>query len=163
MGLLCDYFAAQTDEIAASTIDWVGGPSRPGKRARRGLLRRGPLLESFSTVDMKGIEPTVQMATLEAIITGRSADAILGETVGNTVAARDGGQRVVVRLTDTLQAALVQATDEELADAVERWAHTEEFWGQGDPMDLRPLVHELASVAKEASHRGQRLYCWVCV
>jgi hypothetical protein len=31
VGLLCDYFAAPNDVIAAATIDWPGGPARPGK------------------------------------------------------------------------------------------------------------------------------------
>ena len=41
VGLLCDYFAAPTDDIAASTIDWVGGPSQPGEGPKQGLFRRG--------------------------------------------------------------------------------------------------------------------------
>jgi hypothetical protein len=161
VGLLCDYFAASTDDIAASTIDWVGGPSLPGKAAKRGLFRRGPSPEPFRAVGMKGIEPTVQMATLEALLTGRALDENLQKTMGLTIAERDRGERVVVRLTDTLKAALAHATDEELDVAVDRWAQTEEFWGQGDPAILRPQVRELAEIARNAAQQGLRLYCWV--
>jgi hypothetical protein len=163
VGLLCDYFAAPTDDIAASTIDWVGGPSQPAKGPKQGLFRRGPSPEPIRTVDMKGVEPVVQMATLEAILTGRSITGILDETTGLTVANRDRGERVVVRLTMSMQQALAQATDEELTAAIDRWAQTEEFWGQGDPAALRPLVSELAEMARDASQQGLRLYCWVCV
>jgi hypothetical protein len=80
MRLLCDWFAAPTDDIAASTIDWVGGPSWPGKRPRQGLVRRGLWPERLRTIDMNGVEPTIQVATLEAILTGRSIAGILDET-----------------------------------------------------------------------------------
>jgi hypothetical protein len=162
VGLLCDYFAAPTDETAASTIDWIGGPSqRKGPKQR--LFRRGPSREPFRTVDMTGVEPTVQMATLEAILTGRSITEILEETTRLIIADRDHGERVVVRLTPSLQAALAQATDDELATAVERWSETDEFWGQGDPATLQPLVGQLGALARDASQKGLRLYCWVCV
>jgi hypothetical protein len=124
VGLLCDYFAAATDEIAASTIDWAAGLSQPGKGPRRGLFRRGPSPQPIRTVEMKGIEPTVQMATLEAILTARPVRGILDQTIGLVIADRDQGERVVVRLTDSLQAALGQASEDELASAVARWSET---------------------------------------
>ena len=163
MGILCDYFAAPTDDIAASAIDWVGGPAQPGKGPKQGLFRRGPSPEPFRTVDMKGIEPTVQMATLEAALTARPISRILDETIGLVIADRDQGERVVVRLTGSLQSALARATDDELASAVDRWSETGEFRGRGDPAILRPLVGELADMARNASQQGLRLYCWVCV
>ena len=112
---------------------------------------------------MKGIEPTVQMATLEAALTARPISRILDETIGLVIADRDQGEHVVARLTGSLQTALAQATDDELASAADRWSETEEFQGRGDPAILRPLVGELAEMARNASQHGLRLYCWVCV
>ena len=112
---------------------------------------------------MNGVEPTVQMATLEAILTGRPTAQVLEETTGLVIAQRDGGGRTVVCLTASLQEALAQATDEELAAAIDRWAQTEEFWGRGDPAILLPVARELADLARDATREGQRLYCWVCV
>jgi hypothetical protein len=43
------------------------------------------------------------------------------------------------------------------------WSQTEEFFGRGDPQILAGLLHELAELARRARHRGERLYCWVCV
>jgi hypothetical protein len=54
---------------------------------------------------MKGIEPTVQMATLEAALTARPISGILDETIGLVIADRDQGERVVVRLTGSLEMA----------------------------------------------------------
>jgi hypothetical protein len=112
---------------------------------------------------MEGIEPTVPIAALEALLTGRALEENLQETLGLTIAERDRGELVVVRLTDTLQAALAHASDDELAVAVDRWAQTEEFWGQGDPAILRPQVRELAEIARNAAQQGLRLYCWLCL
>lgn len=61
MGLLCDYFLAGSDEAAAGTIGWIGGPGAAS-----------PPDQAFEVVDGSGIEPVVQMGTLESILTGRS-------------------------------------------------------------------------------------------
>lgn len=161
MGLLCDYFAAPDDDAAAATIDWVGGPSQPGKKRR--LLRRESMPEPFAVVDMKGVEPTVQMGSLEEILTGRPYDEVIADPTGDVIASRDGGERVVVRLTETLQEALAEATEAQLVEAVERWAQTEEFWGQGDPAILRPEVEQLAGLARTSVQQDTRLYCWACL
>lgn len=66
---LCDHFTAPSDEIAASTIDWDGGPSRLDAE-KRGLLRRSRTQERPPTVDLNGVEPFVQMRTLDEISEG---------------------------------------------------------------------------------------------
>ena len=76
MGVLCDYFTAPCDEIAAATIDWEGGPSSPAPE-KRGMLRRSRKSEPLPTVDFKGVEPFVKMGTLEGILTGRTFDEVL--------------------------------------------------------------------------------------
>jgi hypothetical protein len=96
-------------------------------------------------------------------LTGRSVDEVLDETIGLVIASRNQGERVVARLTKTLQEALAEANDEQLTRATEEWAQTEEFWGHGDPVVLRPQVDALAAIARAASQRGFHLYCWVCV
>ena len=161
MGVLCDYFEAPSDAEAAATIDWVGGPSQPERK--RSLLGRSRATAGFEVVDMKGIEPTVQMGTLEEILTARPFEEILDETLNAIVAERDGGERLVVRLTKTLQDALASASDERLREAAGRWAETDEFWGHGDPEVLAEVLAELASLARRANGKGSRLYCWVCV
>jgi hypothetical protein len=76
---------------------------------------------------------------------------------------RDEGERLVVRLTDTLTGALAGATDERLAEVAGPWSLTEEFWGQGDRQVLTSFRHQLRQLAHAAQERSERLYCWVCV
>jgi hypothetical protein len=150
MGILCDYFAASSDEQAASVIDRDGGP-RQGDPA-------------FPTVDAKGIVPMVMMGTLEALLTGRTYDEVTAaHPVAEPVAVRDEGERLVVRLAGTLSGALADASDERLAEVAVPWSETEEFWGAGDPAELTPVLRDLAALARRARSDGQHLYCWMCV
>jgi hypothetical protein len=181
MALLCDYFLASSDEDAASVIDRIGGPgARPPWTApvpshRPGLLRRrvetppqptpvAPAEPVFPTVSGNGIEPVVQMGTLEALLTGRTYDDVMAEHPGGReVAVNDGGERLVMRLSDELSEALADATENALAAAAVPWAQTEEFWGQGDPQILERFLRNLAGLARQARDTDRRLYCWLCI
>lgn len=162
MGVLCEYFSAPSDEAAAVTIDWDGGPSRPDA-AKRGLLRRGHGPEPLPTVDFGGVEPTVQMGTLDEILTGTPFEEVLADTTSAIIAERDSGERLVVRLSTRLQTALAAADTERLREAAIPWAATEEFFGVGDPEELGDRLVELSVLARLAERRGQRVYCWLCV
>ena len=144
MGLLVEYFTAPTDEAAASTID--GGPARSGL----------PVLDEWN------IEPSIQMANLEEVLTGRSWKeiAVGGDGV---VADRDGGERLVLRLTDTLVDALVSSTPEQLELTAGSWSRAEEFYGQADPEMLTEFLAALSGLAREAGAGGRNVYCWVSV
>ena len=140
MGVLTDYFAADDDAAAAGVID---RGSRP-----------------YDTVDAKGIDPIVQMGTLEVLLAGGDLDALI-TAPGRVLAVRDGGQRLVCTVTDTLAAALARATDEDLQRVAGPWSQTEEFWGGVGPEDLMPFLRDMAGLASRARDRGRRLYCWV--
>jgi hypothetical protein len=146
MGNLYDYFAAADDEAAASAFDLVGGPAAGG----------------FDTVPLKGIDPAVQMGTLEELLTGRPYDAII-EDPRQGADVRTAGEEVaehgVITLTDTLAAALADADRRRLAEVAEPWSETEEFWGDADPDILADALWELAGLAGRARDRGHRLYC----
>jgi hypothetical protein len=151
MGVLCDYFAASSDEVATATIDLPGGPAADSGG-------------SFDMVSGNGIDPVVQMGTLEALLTGRGYDEIAQRHVPSAiVVSREDGGRLVVRLTGELQAALSHADDARLAVVAVPWSQTEEFWGQGDPADAASWLGELAGLARRATTRRERLYCWTCV
>jgi len=178
MGLLTDYFAAATDDAAASVLKRVGGPgsqevaiSRPGPE-KRGLFGRkqsaptvevvtDPRLAVFDTVGLGGIDPIVQMGTLEEILTGRDYDDVVSED--RVVADADGGEQLVVRLSPELTAALSESTDASLVEAASRWSQTEEFWGAADPSDLADQLRGLAGLTRRATARGDRVYCWLSV
>ncbi|MFD6067792.1 hypothetical protein [Amycolatopsis lurida] len=146
MGVLFDYFAAPDHDAAATTIDLDGGPAEA----------------SFPTVALKGLDPFVQLGTLESLLTGADYDTVIERDLA-PVAMADDGARLVVALTEELSAALSDADEARLREVAEPWSRTEEFGGQADPADLVAVLTELAQLARTATTRGDRLYCWVCV
>jgi hypothetical protein len=169
MGVLFDYFSAVSDQAAASAISRPGGPGTPppGPRHRgwpRGRQADTPAEAPFDTISVKGIDPLVQLGTLEALLTGRDYEQIVaGPRAGHVIANQDGGERLVVTLTDELQTALADADDAQLASVAVPWSQTDEFSGQGDPQVLASLLHELTELARRARIKKERMYCWVCV
>ncbi|WP_203719430.1 hypothetical protein [Asanoa siamensis] len=180
MGVLYDYFAAASDANAAATVDLDGGPGgalpvSPELRAaiaagdRDALTRllrpRVRLSEhGLQVLSVKGIDPVVQMGTLEELLTGVSTDVIFARPrSGLVVAVRDEGERLVLSLNDELQRALIAQPPDRLAAVAVPWLATEEFGGQADAPTLAAFLHELARLAGDALNRNHRLYCWVCV
>ena len=151
MGLLCDYFSAASDDAAAAVIDVLGGP--------RAASDRG-----FDVVELKGIEPFVQLGKLEGLLTGVDYESVTeNPRWGHAIAVRHDGELLVVSLTDEVQAALAGASESQLREVAVPWSQGEEFWGQGEPSDLAEVLIELAALAGVATARRERLYCWVSV
>jgi hypothetical protein len=157
MGVLCEYFMAASDDLAASAIDWVGGPGRPEEEA---VVSEA---NGFPTLSLTGIDPVVMMGTLEQLLTGRSLDDIFHDPTGHQVAIRNGGKRLIWALTESLQTALVESAETRLTTLAEPWAATEEFFGQGDPVLLGEAIVELAALVRCGREHGEQLYCWLCV
>ena len=141
MGVLYDYFIAPGDDEAAATIDRTVGPGQPSstpEKKSRGLFGRRPKEAAttdegspFPTIEDTGIDPVVQGGTLEELLTGRTYEEIEQDPRwGQSLAVRDGGERLVLTVTDGLIDALAQASPERLASAAVPWSQTEEFWGQ---------------------------------
>ena len=104
------------------------------------------------------------MGTFEELLTGRAYDDVVQDPrSGHAVATRDGGERLVLTLTDNLVEALAQASPNRLAELAVPWSQTEEFWGEGDPRSLAAFLTSLGALAQRAGEADQRLYCWVCV
>lgn len=146
MGVLFDYFAAPDDVVAATVIDVIGGPAEA----------------AFPTVAMKGVDPFVQLGTLESLLTGVDYDTVVGRG-SEPVAMADSGERLVVAVSVGLLAALSTADDARLREVAEPWSRTDEFDGRADPADLATILTGLAELARTATTRGDRLYCWVCL
>lgn len=179
MGLLFDYFAANSDEDAGTAIYRLGGPgahSAPGNpppSERRGWFRRSPatpdataglIPAAFDTVQDTGIDPVVQMGTLEELLTGRPYDEVVADPrSGHQIAIRDNGERAVCTVTQTLTEALANLPRARAHEVAAAWAQTEEFWGAADPDDLQSVLLDLSALADRARANGQSLYCWACV
>jgi hypothetical protein len=141
-----DYFAAPSDAVAAQVLDGD----------------RGPDPDEFPVLPVKGIEPSVQLGTLEAGLTGRPyAEIAAGPRSATVLGERDG--LYVVTLTDELQAALTSVDEDQLADVAIPWSRTEEFGGVADPAVLAEFLGSFADLAHFATERGERLYCWIRV
>lgn len=144
--MFTDYFAAASDEAAAGAI---GGPG-----------------EKFDTVQLKGLDPAVKLARLEALLTGRTFDQVIEDERSTAMIARaDDGERLVLTVTDELFTALAQADEAGLRSVVPAWSQTEEFVADGgvDVALLGEDVAALGALARRASGRGERMYCWLCV
>ena len=123
------------------------------------MVPEGP---AYTTVADTGIDPVVQGGTLEELLTGRPYEGIEQDPRwGQSLATRNGGEGLVLTLTDGLVDALAEADADRLAEVAIPWSQTEEFWGAGDPEELSALLRDLAGLAREARARNESVYCWV--
>lgn len=141
MGVMYDYFAAPSDEVAAAVLD--GGPVH------------------LEPVETKSLDPVVVMGKLEALLTGRPYDDVVDDERSAQLLAMEGdGEVLVLTVTDGLRDGLAQAN--ELPEIAAAWAEAEELSGW-DPQQLAGVLGELQALAKKAVSKDERLYCWVCV
>lgn len=111
-----------------------------------------------------GIDPVVTCGTLKELLTGRPFEQVLQDPRRTQpLAIREGGERLVVPLTEGLVDALAGADADRLAEVVAPWSQTEEFWGRRDPNELSTVLHDLAQLARDACSRSDSVYCWICV
>lgn len=144
--MFTNYFAAASDELAAEAIDGPG--------------------ERFDTVSLKGLDPAVKLARLETLLTGRSFDEVVeDDRSAAMVAMVDDGERLVLTVTDELFTALAGSDEARLRSVVAEWSQTEEFVLDGgvDVDLLSADLLALGELARRASARGERMYCWLCV
>lgn len=118
---------------------------------------------SIPSVEFKGIDPVVNLGTLESILTGVDYDVITAETNrGRLIAQRDDEGPWVIAVSAALQAALTTADSDQLTRADVPWTQTEEFrWAA--PQSMLWVIEELADLARRATAKRERLYCWVCL
>jgi hypothetical protein len=144
VSILTDFFVAAEAEIA-SIVD--GGPAG-----------------HLPTVEENGVDP-IKLATLNGIATGRdySVDGgfdQLSEEVEEVTSKGDEGPWVFA-VPAALVAALRSAGAQRLAMIADKWAATEEWMMDGVPAeDVRPLLHDLADLARSAEP-PKRLYLWM--
>lgn len=134
MGMLTDYFVALTDDAAADLDAMLP-----------------------HALDGGGIDPVVELGSLETLLTGRTFDEILDDE-REPVVERHDGEEVVVRISEHLERALVDVTDAHLAEVAVPWSGTEELAGS-DPADLAAFAQALAALARRARDTGGHVYC----
>ncbi|WP_026416072.1 hypothetical protein [Actinomadura oligospora] len=141
MGAVFEYFAAADDATAAAALEL-------------------PSLCALGALDVKGIEPAVQLGTLEALLTERSYEEVSSDgRWAKLVASTPGHEVCVVTLSDGLTRALAAGEPEAFAQAAEQWARTEEFDERADTAVLTEFLVDLCALARQALQRDRRLYC----
>jgi hypothetical protein len=178
MSVLTDYFAAGSDGVAATAVDYVDG--QPGLldlapedvAAGKALYRVSPdeatrprvkVAQSGTlVVQSKGVDPT-NLARLEEILTGRSYDevnadprqaALIGPARHEEV---DG--RMVLSVTDTLRDALASREPPALPQVARQWANAEFDATAEDGLTL--FLVALTELARRAVVDNNRLYCCI--
>ncbi|QFG24506.1 hypothetical protein [Actinomadura sp. WMMB 499] len=144
--VFCDYFAAPDDLAAVAVLDEPGGPGAA----------------AFDAVPLKGVDPVVVIARLEAILTGCTyGEAAERPRSGTLLSPPDAESAFVVAVTDTLRDALASAAEAALREAGPAWAGTDEMRADGVSAEgATEAAMLLADLARRATSNGMRLYCW---
>ncbi|MEU0970347.1 hypothetical protein ABZ357_34865 [Streptomyces sp. NPDC005917] len=144
--VMCDYFSASSDDVAVGVLDQPGGPD--------------PSI--FDVVPLKGIDPVVVMARLEAILTGCTHDeASERPRSGQLLSSPEAESAFIVSLSDTLQEALASATRASLTEAAGPWSETDELLQYGVTLETAlDVLVQLAGLASRARSAGLHLFCW---
>ncbi|MFF4188900.1 hypothetical protein ACFYZ9_37470 [Streptomyces sp. NPDC001691] len=113
-------------------------------------------------VSLKGMDPSVTMASLEAILTGCTYDeASACPRAGQILSPPEHESALIISLSDTLQEALASASDDGLPEAAHEWAGTDELQACGITADTAlEVLFLLSGLAARASSGQRRLYCW---
>ncbi len=149
VALLCDYFTAASAADARAALDWPGGPSSAARHR---------------TVTLPGMEPTTWMGKLELVLTGRTFDEVLRDPTGGVTAFKDGGERLIVAVTSSLQDALASLGDSQIAAVATTWARPDDFFGTTTNQEVAErALRALIDLVRAGRADGESLYCWVCV
>ena len=114
-------------------------------------------------VSLPGVEPTVTLGQLDALVTQRSIREVIRDPGRKPIASADGGERMIVPLGQLFESAIAAVSDDQVPDLARQWSQAEEFSGQADPEVLADGVRQLASLVRRGSERQEHLYCWVSV
>ncbi|MFD4829011.1 hypothetical protein ACFWPV_03995 [Streptomyces uncialis] len=143
--VMCEYFSAADDDVAVRVLDQPDGPDPA----------------TFDVVPLRGIDPVVVLARLEAILTGCSYDeATRRPRSGQLLSSPESESAFIMSVSDTLQEALASATPAALAEAAGPWSGTEELEASGyTSEDAGQALAQLAGLAGRAGADGRRMYC----
>ncbi|KOG33057.1 hypothetical protein [Streptomyces resistomycificus] len=148
MGVLFGYYAAADDQDAGRAVVRTDGePSGTG----------------YDQFVVKGVDPIVDLLTVEFVLTGRPASVIKADPRhGHLVATVGEGDVVSVSLTDAFRDELASVDREFLNDVARSWASSGRFSTPPDEDHLADFLQQLAALAERAVGQGHGLYCWIC-
>jgi hypothetical protein len=150
MGVLYDYFRSSSDTAAVSLMDDLGGG--PVATAGDGVV---------DAVDLKGIDPTVILGQLVALVRGVRWDAGLVATELLWSGDEQEGPWLM-SIGDAARDTLASIASADAPNLAEQWGQTEELaWNGPLPgQHLLPIIDQVAGLAGRARDAGDHLYCW---
>lgn len=150
MGILTEYFAAPTDDAAATVLNAPGGPSAPDRRTDQ---------PPFDAVGLPSIDPFVMLGTLAQVLSGRPYGEVTAHPRHGALVCSGGDEGPwIVTVSEDLVADLVAAPSSRLAETARAWART--TGATVPPHRLVAAVLALAALAGRASAARQSVYCW---
>jgi hypothetical protein len=159
MSPVYEYFSAATEELAAATVDWAGGPEtgRP-----KGIFNAGT--PGFPTLHGREIEPVDMLGALEEILGGRTLDEWGADPESRRmVALRTRTERLVTRVDPLFVQRIAAADRETLPDLAWPWSEDKEFGGRADIAQLKEFLLEFQELARRAVQASEDVYCWIAV
>lgn len=150
MGIRTEYFAAPTDEAAASVLDVPGGPSEPDLRTHQ---------PRFDAVVLPSVDPFVMLGGLAGVLSGRPYREVTAHPRHGALVCDSGEEGPwVVSVAQPLLDDLSSAGPARLVEAARAWS------GTGGPTaprrNLVAALLPLAALATRAADAGHGLYCW---
>ncbi|TYB39590.1 hypothetical protein FXF50_04160 [Micromonospora sp. AP08] len=154
MGVLYDYFRAADDAAAVRLMDELDG---------------GPVAVSgdggaVDAIDLKGIDPAVILGQLVSLV--RGVDWEVDTIVSGLLWSGDEQEGPWLMSIDcATRDTLASIDDAQVRELSARWGRIEELaWG-GPPADdeMRPVIEQIAALARRARNAGDNLYCWCCL
>ncbi|MEU9132259.1 hypothetical protein AB0D08_29820 [Kitasatospora sp. NPDC048540] len=118
----------------------------------------------YDQLVLTGLDPELHMPALDALISGRSAEAVAAvPPYGGTINTSDDGRTVCHGFTDTFRDALAGLAPEAVPAVAVDWAASPVFEGGAPAELLAQALAELTGIARDAAERGDRLYYWISV
>ncbi|RSS42531.1 hypothetical protein EF912_30515 [Streptomyces sp. WAC07061] len=149
MGALFGYYAAADDEDAVRAVVREDGQ---------------PLGTGYDAFAVKGIDPVVGLLPAEVLVTGRTASAVRADPRhGHMVGSVGDGDVVTLSLTDSFCVSLARVDPNRLGEVAHGWSASGVFDSQAELTGLTRFLDDLAALARRATARGHRLYCWISV
>jgi hypothetical protein len=150
MGIRTEYFAAPTDEVAATALHTPGGPSEPDLRTDQ---------PRFDAVAVPSVDPFVMLGGLAGVLSGRPYAEVTAHPRHGALVGSGGEEGPwVVTVSQTLVDDLASAGPTRLAAAAREWS--------GDatpavaPHVLVSALLSLGALAARATDERKGVYCW---
>ncbi|MFI2363276.1 hypothetical protein [Promicromonospora sp. NPDC019610] len=150
MGIRTEYFAAPTDEVAATALHAPGGPSEPDLRTDQ---------PRFDSVAVPAVDPFVMLGGLAGVLSGRPYAEVTAHPRHGALVGSGGEEGPwIVTVAQTLVDDLASAGPTRLAEAAREWSGT--TTPAVSPQALVTALLSLGALAARAADERLGLYCW---